>query len=83
MVGIIAILHHSISYARSVRLEIIEKYIHFYSDVGIFFMVVQLIGGTITAVIHDFAVAVVLMSEVVYKMPCTYCLNKFIDMLVQ
>ena len=36
-----------------------------------------MIGGTLTVVIHDVGVAVVLMSEVVNKMPCNYCLNKF------
>ena len=39
-------------------------------------MVIQMIRGTLTAVIHDDVVAV-LMSEVVNKRPCTYCLSKF------
>ena len=36
-----------------------------------------MIGGTLTAVIHNVAVAVVLMSEVVNEKPSNYCLNKF------
>ena len=36
-----------------------------------------MIGGTLTAVIHDVGVAVVLMSAVVNKKPCNYCLDKF------
>ena len=47
------ILHHSVVYVRSVRFKIIEKYILQTSDIGIFFMVIQMIGGTLTDIIHD------------------------------
>ena len=47
-------------------------------------MVILMIGGTQAAVIHHVGVAVVLMSGVVNKKQCNYCLNKFyLDMLVQ
>ena len=64
MVGIVAILYHSVSYVRSVVFKIIEKYIDFYKLVTlVFFMAIPKFGGTLTAVIHDVGVAVVLMSE--------------------
>ena len=34
-------------------------------DIGVFSVVIQMIGGTLTAVIHDAGVAVVFMLEVV------------------
>ena len=55
MVGIVAILHPSVVYIRSVRLEIIEKKIHVYKLMALvsFFMVIQLIGSTLTAFVHN------------------------------
>ena len=79
MVGIVAILHHFLSTVRSVRFKIIEKYMYRFlqtSDVGIFFMVIEMIGGTLKAVIHV-GIAVVLMSKALNKRPCNNCLNKF------
>ena len=54
MVSIVAILHHSVSYVRSVSFEIIEKYKEFYKLVTLvfYFMIIQM-----TAVIHDVGVA--------------------------
>ena len=40
-------------------------------------MIIKMIGGTLTVVVHDVGVAVVLMSEVVNKRPRNYRLNKF------
>ena len=40
-------------------------------------MVIQMIGETLTAVVHNIGVAVVLMSKVVNKKPRNYSLNKF------
>ena len=79
IVGIVAILHHTVSYVRSARFEIIAKYIDFLqlTDVDMFSMVIQMIGGTLTAVIYDVGVAVVLVSEVINKRPCNKCLNEF------
>ena len=56
MVGIVAILHNSLSYVRSGRFKIIEIYKKFYkllTMVFFFFMDIQMTGGTLTAVIHD------------------------------
>ena len=38
-------------------------------------MVIQMIRGTLTAVVHNFGIAVVLMSEVVHKRLRNNCLN--------
>ena len=81
IVGIIAILHHSVAY---VSFEIIEKCITFYKlmtlylfNVFFFFFFFQMIGGTLTAVVHNVGVAAVLMLKVENKRPRNYCLNKF------
>ena len=58
--------------------DIEKKKIHRFlqaNDVGIFFVVIQMIGDTLTQC-HNVGLAVVLTSEV-NKMPRKYCLNKF------